>query len=79
MGEFDTRVGQTLGARTYAELAALTAGVSAGRTAARPVGGLGRGRRAPLGKAASSCAGVIMAAVRRAGTLQLIAVAEGQE
>ena len=87
MGEFDTRVGQTLGARTYAELAALTAGVSAGRTAARPVGGLGpgptraplgRAARAPLGRAASSCAGVIMAAVRRAGTLQLT-VTSGEE
>ena len=79
MGEFDTRVGQTLGARTYAELAVLTAGISAGRTAARPVRSPGQvPARAPLGKAASSCAGVIMAAVRRAGTLHLT-VDSGEE
>ena len=79
MGEFDTRVGQTLGARTYAELAVLTAGISAGRTAARPVRSPGPvPARAPLGKAASSCAGVIMAAVRRAGTLHLT-VDSGEE
>jgi len=54
MGEFDTRVGQTLGARTYAELAALTDGISAGRTAARPVRSPGPGpARAPLGPGAA--------------------------
>ncbi len=87
MGEFDTRVGQALGARTYAELAALTAGVSAGRTAARPVRSpgpvparapLGGVPRAPLGRAARSCAGVITAAVRRAGSLRLT-VNSGEE
>jgi hypothetical protein len=37
-GEFDLRVGQTLASRTYAELAALTADIPAGLTAARPPG-----------------------------------------
>ena len=88
MGEFDTRVGQALGARTYAELAALTAGVSAGRTAPRPVRSPGPvparaplgpvPAHVPLGRAASSCASVIMAAVRRAGSLRLT-VNSGEE
>jgi len=34
--EFDLRVGQTLAARTYADLAALTAGLPAGLAAAKP-------------------------------------------
>jgi hypothetical protein len=36
MGELDARVGQALTARTYAELAAVTVGVSAGSDLARP-------------------------------------------
>jgi len=57
MGEFDTRVGQTLGARTYAELAALTDGISAGRTAARPVRSPGPGpARAALSPRAARAA-----------------------
>lgn len=35
-GEFDTRVGQTLAARTYAELAAMTADIPAGLASAPP-------------------------------------------
>jgi hypothetical protein len=36
MGELDERVGQALAARTYAELAAVTAGIPAGPVLARP-------------------------------------------
>lgn len=35
--EFDLRIGRVLGSRTYAELAALTAGLPAGLTVARPL------------------------------------------
>jgi hypothetical protein len=35
--EFDARIGQTLGARTYAELAAVTVGIPAGRPVAEPL------------------------------------------
>src|ERR1700748_2300838 len=34
--ELDARIGQALASRTYAELAAVTAGISAGPAAARP-------------------------------------------
>ena len=66
-GEFDTRVGQALGARTYAELAALTAlipGPGAGLT------GSPQARTASVAPArvpARSCASVIIVALRRTG------------
>ena len=63
-GEFDTRVGQALGARTYAELAALTAGTGAGPT------GSAQARTpsvAPARVPARSCASVIIVALRRTG------------
>ena len=41
--ELDLRVGQTLGSRTYAELATLTADLPAGVTAAQPLGQTVRG------------------------------------
>jgi hypothetical protein len=47
--EFDTRIGQTLAARTYAELATLTADIPAGLAAARPPG---RPPRVRVGNAA---------------------------
>lgn len=68
-GEFDTRMGQALGARTYAELATLTAltfGTGAGLT------GSPQARTpsvAPARIPARSCASVIMAALRRTGRL----------
>ena len=40
--EFDARAGQALTARTYADLAAVTAGFPAGPTASRPLGQAGR-------------------------------------
>jgi len=43
--EFDVRVGQALGARTYAELAAVTADLPAGQTAAQPEPARARGQQ----------------------------------
>jgi Domain of unknown function (DUF1707) len=50
--EFDLRIGQTLAARTYAELATVTADIPAGLTGARPLRKAARARaRRPVNKA----------------------------
>lgn len=50
--ELDLRVGQTLGSRTYAELAALTADLPAAVAAAQPLGKTVRaGAKPPVNKA----------------------------
>ncbi len=62
--EFDLRVGQTFASRTYAELAALTADIPAGLTAAPPPRRPARARpRPPMSTAAKSgiCAGIALA------------------
>jgi Domain of unknown function (DUF1707) len=67
-GEFDTRVGQALGARTYGELTALTAGTGASRTGAPLVRTPSVApARVPASTTARSCASVIMAALRCTG------------
>jgi len=47
--EFDARAGQALTARTYADLAAVTAGFPAGPAASRPLGKAGRMEAPPSG------------------------------
>jgi Domain of unknown function (DUF1707) len=66
--ELDARVGQTLAARTYAELAAVTADLPAGLAAAGPTRPPARVRRRPLARAAAGSGGclVIAAAAVRA-------------
>lgn len=67
-GEFDTRVGQALGARTYGELTALTVGTAVRQKGAPPVRTPGPApARVPASTAARSCGSVIMAALRCAG------------
>jgi hypothetical protein len=51
-GEFDERTGRALIARTYADLAALTADIPSGQAAARPIRPSARTRRRPLSRAA---------------------------
>jgi MFS family permease len=65
--EFDLRVGQALAARTYADLAALTADIPPGPAVARPALPPARARRRPLARAAAGsgiCLGIVAAAVR---------------
>ena len=58
--EFDARVGQTLAARTYAELATLTADIPAGLIAAQPPPKPARPRaRPPVGKVVAVAALII--------------------
>jgi Domain of unknown function (DUF1707) len=52
--ELDARAGRTLTARTYAELAALTADIPDSPAAARPASPSAPGRRRPLARAATS-------------------------
>jgi hypothetical protein len=61
--EFDLRVGQTLGSRTFAELTALTADLPAGVPAARPARTPDRAWAPKPGKAArtGACAGLALA------------------
>jgi Domain of unknown function (DUF1707) len=55
--EFDTRVGQTLASRTYAELAVLTADIPAGLSGAQPPRGPARAQPAhPQNKVVNACA-----------------------
>jgi Domain of unknown function (DUF1707) len=64
--ELGTRVGQTLAARTYADLAALTADLPAGLAAARPARPPAPVRRHPLARAAAGsggCLGIAAAAI----------------
>ena len=61
--EFDSRIGQTLGAATYAELAAVTADVPAGLIAAQPMRRPARTRaRVSVNTAVTGGACVIVAA-----------------
>jgi hypothetical protein len=57
--EFDLRVGQALASRTYAELAALTADIPAGLTAAPPPKPAGAPARPPARKVVIACGWVI--------------------
>lgn len=59
--EFDARVGQTFGSRTYADLARVTADLPAGLAAARPPSGPARRTRgAPAGARLGSRDGVVV-------------------
>ena len=60
MDEFDERVGQAFASRTYTELAALTADLPAGLTAAQH--GRKPARARSINKAVNGTAGVILAA-----------------
>jgi Domain of unknown function (DUF1707) len=61
--EFDARIGQTLGAATYADLAAVTADIPAGLTEARPPRRPARARvRVSMNTAVTGGACVIVAA-----------------
>jgi hypothetical protein len=62
--ELDLRAGQTFGARTYADLAAVTADIPAGLTAARP---LRRPARRPMNNAAKAAICVSIAAATLVG------------
>ena len=58
--ELDARVGKTLAARTYADLAALTADLPAGLITARPPGKPARaGTRPPVGKVVAGAALIV--------------------
>ena len=57
--EFDLRMGQALAARTYADLAALTADLPAGLAAAGPARPPARVRRRPLARAAAGAGGCL--------------------
>jgi Domain of unknown function (DUF1707) len=64
--ELDARAGQTLSARTYAELDAVTAGIRPARAASGPTRPLVQARRRPLARAAAgsgSCLAFAAAAV----------------
>jgi len=69
--EFDAQVGQAFASRTYAELAAVTAGIPTGPAAAGPARPSASARRWPLAKAAAKSGGclVIGAAAVRVGTI----------
>jgi Domain of unknown function (DUF1707) len=71
--ELDARVGQTLAARTYAELAAVTADLPAGLAAAGPMRPPARARRRPLARAAAGSGGCLVIAF---GARQLIHLAD---
>lgn len=63
-GELVVRVGQALGSRTYAELAALTADIPAGAIGAQPPRVAARARARPPVKVAMACAaGIIVPAL----------------
>jgi hypothetical protein len=60
--EFDARVGQAFGSRTYAELAAVTAGIPAGQIADQPPGKPARAQaRPPVSHAAKARSCVVIA------------------
>ena len=61
--EFDLRMGQALAARTYGDLAALTADLPAGLAAAGPARPPARVRRQPLARAAAGAGGCLVIAV----------------
>jgi hypothetical protein len=72
--EFDDRVGQTLAARTHAELAALTTDIPAGADVPSPPRGSGSGpARLRESKAARAAAGATVAA----GLLMIAAIGNG--
>ncbi len=55
--EFEARIGQTFGSRTYAELADVTAGLARAQSVRKPA-------RAQVGKAAACCAfGIVLPAL----------------
>jgi hypothetical protein len=72
--EFDLRVGQTLAARTYADLAALTADLPAGPAAPAPAAS-GPAAPEPAAKPAGTPARTLAKAARRSGLCMLIAFA----
>jgi Domain of unknown function (DUF1707) len=70
--ELGVRAGRALAARTYADLAALTADIPPGSPAARPARPPARARRHPLARAAAGsggCLGIAFAAVWVGGHL----------
>jgi DUF1707 SHOCT-like domain len=71
--EFDLRVGQVLAARTYADLAALTADIPAEPAAAGPARPPAPARRRPLARAAAGSGGCLVVAF---GAVQLIQLAD---
>jgi Domain of unknown function (DUF1707) len=72
--ELDLRVGQAYTARTYADLAAVTADLPAGQTEAQPVRKAAGARGwPPMNSSAKTAAGVITAATMVTVTLWLIA------
>ncbi len=60
--ELGARVGRALAARTYADLAALTADIPPGPSAARPARRPARARRRPLARAAAGSGGCLVIA-----------------
>jgi hypothetical protein len=71
--ELGMRVGWALAARTYADLAALTADLPAGPAAAGPARAPARARRRPLARAAAGSGGCLVVAF---GARQLIHLAD---
>jgi hypothetical protein len=71
-GELDMRVGRALAARTYADLAALTADIPAERAATGPASQPAPARRRPLARAAAGSGGCLVIAF---GAMQLISLA----
>jgi hypothetical protein len=68
--ELDTRLGQTLASRTYAELAALTADIPVGLIGARPPRKPARAQAAhPQNKVVNSCAAAALAVLALGGAL----------
>jgi hypothetical protein len=71
--EFDLRVGRALSARTYADLATLTADIAAVPAAAGPSRPPAPARRRPLARAAAGSGGCLVVAF---GAVQLINLAD---
>jgi Domain of unknown function (DUF1707) len=75
--ELDTRAGQALSARTYADLAALTADIPPGPPAARPARPPAPARRRPLARAAAGSGVCLIIAAAASWVLFLLVAEDG--
>ena len=75
--ELDARAGQALAARTYADLAALTAGIPPRPPAARPARPPAPVRRRPLARAAAKSGAFLIIAAAATWVLALLVSADG--
>ena len=75
--ELDARAGQALAARTYADLAALTADIPPGPPAARPARPPAPVRRRPLARAAATSGACLVVAAAAAWVVALLVAGDG--